>query len=53
MHSFRTRRHHPLAAAGTAVEHIVLRHFGLQLHRDKIEASSPRATGRPGQPRSR
>jgi hypothetical protein len=35
------RRHHPLAAAGSALEHLVLRHFGFQVAR--AEPKPPRA----------
>ena len=28
MHPSRSRKHHPLATAGAALEHFVLRHFG-------------------------
>ena len=48
MRSFRTRRHHPLAAAGTAVEHVVLRHFGLHLIRHETKDSAPRPSDRAG-----
>jgi hypothetical protein len=50
MRSFRTRRRRPLAAASTAVEHVVLRHFGLQLTRHEAKASRHRAPGRAGRP---
>jgi hypothetical protein len=52
MRSFRTRRHHPLVAASTAVDHVVLRHFGLQLTRHEAKDSPPRRPGRAGRPTS-
>lgn len=52
MLSFRTRRHHPLLAAGTAVEHLVLRHFGLQLPRNETKDSPRHTSGRAGHPTS-
>lgn len=33
MRPSRAHRHHPLAAAGAALEHLVLRHFGFHLIR--------------------
>jgi hypothetical protein len=50
MPSFRARRHHPLAAASTAVEHLVLRHFGLRLNRREAKDSPPRSRDRAGRP---
>jgi hypothetical protein len=44
MRSVHTRRHHPLLAAGTAVEHLVLRHFGLRLTRHETEDPAPRGS---------
>jgi hypothetical protein len=37
------RRHHPLAAAGTALGHFVLRHFGFQVIRGETNESPPQA----------
>jgi hypothetical protein len=36
-------RHHPLAAAGTALEHLILRHFGFQVMRSETNESPPKA----------
>jgi hypothetical protein len=33
MSSPRTRRHHPIARAGSAAEHLILRHFGFRVIR--------------------
>lgn len=52
MRSFRTRRRHPLVAASTAVDHLVLRHFGLQLTRHEAKDSPPRTPERAGRPTS-
>jgi len=35
------RRHHPFAAAGSALEHLVLRHFGFQVIRPEARESPP------------
>ena len=43
MRPSRNRRHHPLAAAGTALEHIVLRHFGFRVIRGAAKESPPGA----------
>jgi hypothetical protein len=47
MRPFRTRRHHPLATTGNAIEHLVLRHFGLEL-RTEPKPSSARLKDRAG-----
>ena len=39
MRPARVRRHHPLVAVGSALEHIVLRHFGFRVIR--TEAKEP------------
>ena len=41
MRPSRIRRHHPLAAAGNALEHVVLRHFGFQVIRHEPTRSGP------------
>ena len=48
MRSLHTRRYHPLAAASTAVEHVVLRHFGLHLTRQETKDSALRPSDRAG-----
>jgi hypothetical protein len=53
MSSSRARRHHPLAAASAALEHIVLRHFGLQLSRAEVKESPARTPERVGGPGTR
>jgi hypothetical protein len=53
MRSACTRRRHPLVAAGSAVEHVVLRHFGLHVTRDATKDSPPRILIHPGRPPSR
>jgi hypothetical protein len=45
----RLRRHHPLAAAGSALEHLVLGHFGFRVIRDHAEAEPPDRVARPPQ----
>jgi hypothetical protein len=50
MRSFRTRRRHPLAAASTTMEHLVLRHFGLQLTRHETKDPPPHTGGTPSAP---
>lgn len=50
MRSSRDRRCHPLAAANAALEHLVLRHFGLQLSRTETKESPPRMPERAGGP---
>jgi hypothetical protein len=50
MRSFHVRRHHPLATANAALEHLVLRHFGLQLSRTAAAESPPRRPERAGGP---
>lgn len=52
MPSVRARRRHPLAAAGAAVEHLVLRHFGLRLNRHEAKDPPPRMPDRAGRPAS-
>ena len=52
MRSFRTRGRHPLVAASTTVELLVLRHFGLELTRHETKDSSPRIPERAGRPTS-
>ncbi|MGZ4293603.1 MAG: hypothetical protein ACXVRM_05130 [Solirubrobacteraceae bacterium] len=48
MRSSRARRHHPLAAAGAALEHLVLRHFGFHVIRADAEESPARDPTRAG-----
>ncbi len=48
MRSLHTRRHHPLVAASNAVEHVVLRHFGLHLTRHETKDSAPHPSDRAG-----
>jgi hypothetical protein len=43
MRASRVRRHHPLAAAGSALEHLVLRHFGFQVIRNEPKEPPPGA----------
>jgi hypothetical protein len=50
MRSFRTHRSHPLTAASTAVEHFVLRHFGLRLARHETKDPPSRLPERGGRP---
>lgn len=49
MRPSRTRSHHPLAVAGSALEHLVLRHFGLQL-KPAAKHSPRRSRRRSGAP---
>jgi hypothetical protein len=37
MRPSRVYRHHPLAAAGSALEHVVLRHFGFHVIRSETK----------------
>jgi hypothetical protein len=46
MRTSRARRRHPLAAANAVLEHLILRHFGLNLRRTETKGSSPRAQER-------
>jgi hypothetical protein len=46
MPSTATHRHHPLARAGTAAEHFILRHFGFRLMRPESKESPPRGAAR-------
>lgn len=46
-----SRRHHPLAAAGTALEHLVLRHFGFQVIHGEAKQSPPQAPADAGDAR--
>jgi hypothetical protein len=50
MRSSFARRRHPLAAANAALEHLVLRHFGLQLNRSEVRHPPPRPPDRAGGP---
>jgi hypothetical protein len=48
MSSSPSRRRHPLTAAGTALEHLFLRHFGFHLAQEQsAEKASSRACRRP------
>jgi hypothetical protein len=49
MRPSRARSHHPLTAAGSALEHLVLRHFGLQLIQPDSK-QSPRRSRRRSDP---
>jgi hypothetical protein len=53
MRPSRAHSHHPLAAAGSALEHLVLRHFGLQLIPTQTKESPRRSRRRPGAPTRR
>jgi hypothetical protein len=46
MPSPRPRRHHPIARAGTAAEHLILRHFGFRLIRPEGKETRPRGAER-------
>jgi hypothetical protein len=43
----RVRRHHPLAAAGSALEHLVLGHFGFRVIRGETAKEPPAHVARP------
>jgi hypothetical protein len=48
MTPFHPRRRHPLTTASTALEHLVLRHFGFHLAQEQTEEKpSGRARRRP------
>jgi len=51
MQTPRTRRHRPLAPAGTFAEHLILRHFGFRLTRPQAKETLPRTARRAGRPR--
>lgn len=53
MRPSRPRSLHPLTAAGSALEHLVLRHFGLQLSRPDAKQSPRRLPGPSGPPAER
>ncbi len=42
MRPSRARAHHPLTAAGSALEHLLLRHFGFELIRTDVKQSPRR-----------
>jgi hypothetical protein len=46
MRTPRTRQHHPLASAGAAAEHFILRHFGFRLTRPEAKETPSRAAAR-------
>ena len=50
MRPSRIRSHHPLTTAGSALEHLVLRHFGLQLIRPDGKQPPRRSPRRPDPP---
>lgn len=51
MRSLHSRRRQPLLAASTAMQHVVLRHFGLRLTRHETKGA-PRTPGHAGPPTS-
>jgi hypothetical protein len=54
MRSSPVRRHHPIAAAGSALEHLVLGHFGFRVIRGETAKEPPDHVAKPagGSPES-
>jgi hypothetical protein len=47
MRPSRAHRHHPLAAAGSALEHLVLGHFGFRVIRGEAAKEPPEPSEKP------